>query len=478
MTTQDIALMGHLMRRAGFGATHDELVEHAAHGYDTTVDRLLDPTEEDGIQQDMIRRYHPDHSGGLGRAGMNAYWLHRMVHSWTPLREKVGLFWHHVFATGYGKLTQGRVLMDQVEMFRQHGLGSLKTLLVELSRDPSMIIWLDNQDNHKGAINENYGRELLELFSMGVGNYSENDIKACARAFTGWTVSNARYMKMKAENDSLWPYGRLNLHFEFDEDDHDNGEMTFLNETGSFNGDDVVDIICRQPATASFISRHMYNFFVADEPPVPQWPYMEPRDPEAIQVLSNAYFESGYNVAEMLRVLFKSDFFKSQDVRYEKVKSPAELVAGVLRLTGEYRKLSPKLQKDAGLISVMGQELLNPPSVEGWHTGVEWVDTGNLVERINFAAGKLADVGKPGIEEMVVRLAADSGGVVSPEQLVDGCLEQMGALSLSETSRAALLKQASEGGELRIETGNGGRSEDKVAEMLRMVAATPDFQRC
>ena len=466
------------MRRAGFGASHDELVEYAADGYDATVDRLLDPHVDDGIEQDMLRRYHPDHSGGLGTSGVAAYWLHRMVHTRTPLREKAALFWHHVFATGYVKLTQGRVLMDQVEMFRQHGFGSLKTLLIELSRDPSMIIWLDNQDNHKGAINENYGRELLELFSMGVGNYSEDDIKACARAFTGWTVSNAKYMKMRADNDSLWPYGRINLHFEFDEDDHEDGVTTFLNETGAFSGEDVVDIICRQPATAKFISRHMYNFFVADEPPVPQWPYREPRDPEAIRILSNAYFESGYDIGEMLRVLFKSDFFKSEDVRYEKVKSPTELVAGVLRLTGELRKLSPKLQEDANLITVMGQQLLNPPSVEGWHTGAEWLDTGNLVERINYAAGKFAEVDKPGIEEMIGRLAADSGGVVSPERLVRGCLEQMGAVSLCETSEAALLKHASEGGDLMIEAKNGHGSEGRVGEMLRMVAATPDFQRC
>ena len=470
--------MAHLMRRAGFGASHDELALYADEGYDATVDRLLDPDVDDGIQQDMLRRYHPDHSGGLGAAGMASYWLHRMVNTRKPLQEKVTLFWHHVFATGYAKVAQGRVLMDQAEMFRQLGFGSLKTLLIELSRDPSMIFWLDNEENHKGAINENFGRELLELFSMGVGNYSEDDIKAAARAFTGWTVSNTKYMKMRADNDSLWPYGRLNLHFEFDEDDHDDGELTFLDETGVFNGEDIVDIICRQSATARFISRHMYNFFVADEPPVPQWPYREPRDPEAIQVLSDAYFESGYNIAEMLRVLFKSDFFKSENVRYEKVKSPTELVAGVLRLTGEYRKLSPKLQGDSNLVAVMGQQLLSPPSVEGWHTGTEWLDTGNLVERINYAAGKFVDTDKPGIKEMIGRLAADSGGVVSPERLVQGCLEQMGAVSLSETSMSALHRHASEGGEMDIEAGNGHGSEERVGQMLRMVAATPDFQRC
>ena len=133
-----------------------------------------------------------------------------------------------------------------------------------------MIIWLDNQDNHKGAINENYGRELLELFSMGVGNYTEEDIKECARAFTGWTIANRQYMEMRSQRDSDWPYGRISWHFEFHPEDHDYDEKTFLGETGNFNGEDIVDIICKQPATARFIARHLYSFFVADEPPVPR----------------------------------------------------------------------------------------------------------------------------------------------------------------------------------------------------------------
>ena len=475
MSNHDVALAAHLLRRAGFGATRDELEAYASRGYEATVDDLLDAARSDGVEHDMLRRYHPDQGGGLGMAGIAAYWLHRMVNSQSPLQEKVALFWHGVFATGYAKLTQGRVLMDQIQMFREHGFGSLRTLLVELSRDPSMIIWLDNQDNHRGAINENYGRELLELFSMGVGSYTEDDVKECARAFTGWTVGNAEYLKMRADNDSLWPYGRLNFHFEFDQSDHDRGPISFLGQTGDFNGDDLVDIICRQPATARFISRHMYSFFVADEPPVPQWPYTPPRDPQAISILARAYFDSGHDVREMLRVLFKSDFFKSEDVRYKRVKSPSELVAGVLRLTGEFRTLSPKLQGDANMLGVMGQSLVNPPSVEGWHEGTEWIDTGNLVERINFASSKFSDTAQPGIVEMIGRLAADSTGDLTPEGLVQACLNQMGAIDVSDDSRDALVRHASAGGDLHLNGDGSGRG--RVAEILQLIAATPDFQR-
>ncbi len=281
-------LIGHLMRRAGFGSTRSEIESLSKQGYKETVENLLNHQIDDEIPVDLLRRYHPDQSGMIGLGGITSYWLYRMINSKQPLQEKIALFWHGVFATGYSKLTQGRVLMDQVDMFRKYGMDSLRLILTEISRDPSMILWLDNHNNQKSAINENYGRELLELFSMGVGNYAEQDIKEVARAFTGWTVGNADYMERRAQNDSLWPYGRLNNHFEYRTDKHDFGDKTFLGETGDFSGEDIVDSICKQPATARFIARHMYNFFVADEPPVTQWPYTEPRDPQAIDILTKS----------------------------------------------------------------------------------------------------------------------------------------------------------------------------------------------
>ena len=284
-------------------------------------------------------------------------------------------------------------------MFRRYGLGSFRDLLVQLSRDPAMIVWLDNYDNHGEAINENFGRELLELFSMGVGSYSEQDIKECSRAFTGWTIGNTEYMVLRSERDSDWPYGRISWHFEYNADDHDDGEKEFLDRKGRFDGEDIIDIICEQESTARFIARHMYHFFVADEPPVPAWPYTPPRDPAAIDALARAYFDSGYDIKSMLRTLFTSDFFKAEDVRYEKVKSPAEFVAGVLRLTGEFDRPRREIMDRARQMVYMGQHLNNPPSVEGWHQGTEWLDTGTLVERINFASEQVGDLDKPGVKD-------------------------------------------------------------------------------
>ncbi len=469
MAKDDIGQIAHLMRRAGFGATRAELEKLAEVGFENLVDELLDDTRSDQIEDDLVSRYHSDHTAGMGQGGMTANWLYRMVNSQHPLEEKVALFWHGVFATGYAKSAQGRVLMDQWRMFREHGMGNFKNLLIELSKDPSMILWLDNHDNHKGAINENYGRELLELFSMGAGNYSEDDIKACAQAFTGWTISNSEYMAIRANNDSLWPYGRLNLNFEYKSDDHDSSEITFLGETGSFGGEDIIDIICKQEATGRFLARQMYSFFVADEPPSSQWAYTPPRDAEAIEVLVEAYFSSGYDIRFVLKTLFKSEFFRSSETRFAKVKSPAELVAGVLKLTGEFKSPHPKLQAAAASMGIMGQVLGNPPTVEGWHEGIEWVETGSLVERINFSSDRFSDPDKPGVREMIDSLESRFKDDTSAQEVVQGCLDQMGAIEVSEETRSILVDHASKLGD--EERG------DKFVEMLRIVSATPEFQQ-
>ena len=357
--------MAHLLRRAGFGATPDELDQAMEAGYDVTVEELLDPGPPDVLPEDLIRRYHIDQSELRGSGAAGSYWVYRMVMTSSPLREKICLFWHRVFATAATKLIQSRPLMNQIEMFRQYGMGSLRDLLVQLSRDPAMIMWLDNQDNHKGSINENYGREILELFSMGVGSYTEDDIKECARAFTGWRVVNPDYMSIKMRNNTARPFGYMSWQFEYDDDDHDHGQKTFLGETGDFNGEDAVDIICKQEATARFISRHLYHYFVADEEPVPQWPHTLPRDPEAIDVMTAAYFDSGYSIEAMLRAMFNSDFFKSEASHFARTKSPAEMVVGAMRLAGGLEIPSSETYAAAGACGGMGQGLLAPSQRRG-----------------------------------------------------------------------------------------------------------------
>jgi uncharacterized protein (DUF1800 family) len=478
MADQNIQLFAHLMRRAGFGATRDELAECAQDGYEATVTRLLDTSNPVSMSEYLIRRFHPDESSMLlGNSGIDA-WLYRMTTTNAPLLEKMGLFWHGIFATGYAKVINSKPLSDQIRMFKRYGMGSFRTLLVELSKDPAMIIWLDNQQNHKEAVNENFGRELLELFTMGVGNYTEDDVKQCARAFTGWTIGNREYMELRSNRDSDWPYGRISWHFEYRPEDHDDDEKEFLGQTGKFNGEDIIDIICRQPATARFISRHLYHHFVADEPPVPQWPYEPPRDPEAIETLSQAYFDSNYDIRSMLQVLFNSDFFKSQSCWHEKIKSPSELVTGVLRLTEAFDRPRYETIGKRMRMEFMGQRLSNPPSVEGWDGGLAWIDTGALVERMNFASEELGDTTTPGSQALIRRLVADDGGTVTPERLVDICLDHLGALSVQEETRSMLVDFASESGDIHVgESGLGENARQSVAGVVQLIAATPEFQR-
>ena len=469
MSNADISLMAHLMRRAGFGATRDELEAALAKGYEATVEELLHPGDPEDLPQDVIRRYHTEQAELRLSDGAAANWMYRMITTKNPLEEKLSLFWHSLFATGYVKLNQANALLNQIEMFRKYGLGNYATLLVELSKDPAMIIWLDNNDNHKEAINENYGRELLELFSMGIGNYSEEDIKECARAFTGWTLGNAEYMSTRASRDSIWPYSRINWHFQYRDYDHDDGEKTFLGETGNFNGQDIVDIIAKQEATARFVSTRMFQYFAADE--------VNEDGEKVIDEMIKSYFDSGYEMRSVLRTLFNSEYFKSENARWARVKGPVELVIGAVRLAGSYREPTPGIEQVARQAVYMGQGLLQPPSVEGWHEGIEWVDSGALVERVNFVAHEFANVQNPGVRRIIERLANDNGGSFTPEALVEKCLDLIGPVEVSDATRTALLEYAEHLGEISLKDHQEGDDAEKgVAGLLSLAAATKEFQ--
>ena len=473
MSSQDRMLAAHLARRAGFGATPEELDRYVGMRYEALVEEFLLSTESRHLT-DQLYRVFPEHHASPG-IDAPAVWAYRMITTSCPLEEKITLFWHGVFATANSKLNNSLCLLNQIDMFRRCGLGRFDDLLIELSKDPAMIIWLDNQTNQDGSINENYGREILELFSMGVGNYTEGDVKECARAFTGWTVANAEYMALMAEKASTWPYGRIAWHFQYRDDDHDDGEKAFLGEKGRFNGEDVVEIICRQPATACFLSRHLYNFFVADEAPVPQWSHTPPRDLDALEVLSEAYMEAGHDIRSVLRVLFNSDFFKES--QFARVKSPVELVIGTLHSTGEYRDPGLGITTAIDEAGFMGQFLLHPPSVEGWHTGEEWIDSGALVDRVNYAAQHMGDLSNPGVKDMVHRIVGAHGDTLAPSKLVDACLSVLGPLPVSDDTRSSLIEVASQDGEIDL---SRYPEDQKISQtmqgLLRMIASCREYQ--
>ncbi len=462
----DRAHVAHLMRRAGFGATPAELDTLTQEKtYEEIVDDLVNPERFPELDQSYIERYY----GGEPVAVHVGKWIYRMVNTERPLEEKMSLFLHHIFPVAWGKSEHGPSLYNEIDMFRRVGLADMKTILLELSKDPAMIFWLDNNENHKDEINENYGRELLELFSMGVGNYTEDDIKAASRAFTGWTFRQPL---------SLYPVGHHNAVFAFNPDDHDYGPKTFLGETGNFDGEDIIDIIVRQPATARFISRHLYNFFVEDEVQVPSWATEPPKDPEAIERLAGVFMDSGGQMRAVLSELFNSDFFK-RATEFRKVKSPTELVAGVLKQTGEFSRPTPGIHQFAittlngslveGPMAIMGQRLMNPPTVEGWHTGHEWIDSGTLSERIGFVESQFDDISKPGVRDMVERVGSLDD---DPSQIVDRCLDILGGIKVSENTYASLVAYVEELNEI------GSENADPVGvhNLLQMTASTVDYQ--
>ena len=465
MSNNDLALKAHLLRRAGFGASRSELEQISDKPYEEIVEDLIHPERFEEIDEDYLKRYNPETSYHDTHPTHAGKWLWRMVNTKRPLEEKMALFWHHVFATGHYKAEHTPSIVSQIDTFRENGLTNVKQILIDLARDPAMNYWLDNCENHSDQPNENWGRELLELFSMGVGNYSEEDIKQAARAFTGWTFEQPL---------PLYPYGHSETQFVFDETDHDDSEKTFLGRTGKFDGGDIIDIICEERATALFICRHLYNFFVEDEPQVPAWSIEPPRNPEAVDAMIDVLMSNDGEVRPLLSYMFNSDFFKNSF--YKKVKNPSELVAGTLKLSGRYGVM-PAEGEDVGKLygtaAVMGQALMNPPTVEGWHTGHEWIDGGTLNERVNFAVNQFNDVSSPGFREIMERL----GSVVKSGELVDRCLDLVGPIEVGDETRTALTNYAEEVGDVDL-TSDEDRDDNahKIARMIQLIVSTREYQ--
>jgi len=291
---------------------------------------------------------------------LGLWWANRMLTTRRPLEEKLTLFWHGHFATGENKVRDYRMMLRQNLMFRANASGNFRALLVGLLKDPAMLVYLDNGENVKAHPNENFGRELLELFTMGVGNYSERDVREAARAFTGWT------------NDVL--------EFKLDGDQHDAGQKTFLDRTGPLGGEDIIDIILTRQVTSEFVAAKLYRFFVREEIAAP-----------VTAALGRTFRESGYQVKPLLKRIFLSkDFYSGPSVATQ-IKSPVHLVVST------YKKLGltevPTIPDFGRMTASLGQSLFDPPNVAGWAGGRTWITPSTLLERGNlFRAVLFPDV--------------------------------------------------------------------------------------
>jgi uncharacterized protein (DUF1800 family) len=274
-----------------------------------------------------------------------------MLATTRPLEEKLTLFWHGHFATGANKVRDARMMQQQNEMLRAKASGGLRDLLLGILKDPAMLVYLDNGENIKGRPNENFGRELLELFTMGVGHYTERDVREAARAFTGWT------------NDALA--------FRFDAAQHDFGDKTFLGRTGALDGEDIIDTILAQPVTAEFVAAKLYRFFVREEVSA-----------AVAADLGRTFRDSSHQIKPLLKRIFLSRDFYSPPAVATQIKTPVHLVVSTYRKLG-LREV-PTIPDFGRMTSALGQSLFNPPNVAGWAGGRTWITPSTLLQRGNL----------------------------------------------------------------------------------------------
>ncbi len=349
-----LAKVGHLYRRAGFGATWAELQLGLKDGPDATITRLLNGDKPDADYERTSEFMASERSLSKGASGtqLAAWWLARILRSPHPLQEKITLFWHNHFATSLAKVQNARYMLGQYRLIHKFALCDFRELLRAMSTDPAMMVWLDTVESKKGKPNENYARELMELFSLGIGHYSEKDIREAARAFTGYEIKDGR--------------GTFNAK------QHDDGEKTVLGKTGVWKADDVVSICLDQSACPKFIARKMYRFLVSD---------IEVAPAELIDSLAEQYQKSGFDTAKLVETILRSNHFFSSDAYRQKVKSPVDFAVGIVRGLEGNVGLLPLAQA----LESLGQILFAPPSVKGWDGGPAWLNGQTLLFRQNLA---------------------------------------------------------------------------------------------
>ncbi len=360
----------HLLDRAGFGAPPAQVREFAALDRTEAVDRLLAGARREAATpppafvdapfmplaefRQLSAEERKAARRELVQQGMElrAWWIGEMVSTPSPLTERMTLFWHNHFATSQRKVKLGQLMYRQNVLLRREALGNFATLLHEIAKDPAMLVWLDNARSRREAPNENFAREVMELFTLGEGRYGERDVKEAARAFTGWSV------------DPRTGAYRYRPFF------HDAGEKTVLGHAGRLTGDEVLDILLSEPEVGEFIATKLWREFVSPTP-----------DRAQVRRWAKVFRDAHYEVKPLLRAVFLSDAFWAQENRGALIKSPVDLVVGTFRTLGMH---PADLRPAAFACAALGQNLFSPPNVKGWPGGEAWIDSATLLGRKQF----------------------------------------------------------------------------------------------
>jgi uncharacterized protein (DUF1800 family) len=433
------ALASHLLRRAAFGGSAAEVASVAAAGIGPSIDRLLnyDPTAVETLQPPAPKGKALDLTK---LPGLQLWWLDRMARTPSPLQEVMTLFWHNHFATGNAKVGNPPLMQRQNQLFRTNALGSFRTMLQQVTADPAMLIWLDGTTSHKKAPNENYGRELMELFTLGIGNYTEDDVHAAARAFTGFHTDKAG-------------------HVVFNPKDHDDSIKTFLGQTGPWGPNDAINIILSQPAHPLFLAGKLWRFFIGPNP-----------TPAQIAPHAAAYRAADYDIKTLVSSILHSPDFADPANRYALVRSPAEVVVATLRALQPGQPLTqPALPY---FVDNMGMQLFNPPNVGGWPGGLaspNWINPGTLMTRFNFAELAAQQLPQPAIAAAATALA--KSGSTQASSLVDAWSQRLGVGDLTQASLGAVTSYAA-----AAAGGTPKTAQAKARGVVQLLLASPEFQ--
>lgn len=424
------AAAAHLFRRVGFGASSRELDEAVARPPDEVARQLVRGERASPSVARDFEALADTVAASNNPEGLAAWWLHRMLHTTDPALEKFTLFWHGHFATSAAKVREADLMLAQNRMFRTRACGPFEKLVQAVSRDPAMLLYLDSATNRKVRPNENYAREVMELFCLGLDNYTERDIQQTARAFTGWEVRNGK--------------------FKFNAFQHDTREKTIFGQRGNFDGDEAVRIILAQPAAARFIALKLFRFYVCDEP--------APR-PELVEPLATMLRENDFQIGPVVERIAGSQLFFSRLARGRKVRGPVDLAMNVLKAL-ETTTNTKRLFSD---LSALGQGVLYPPNVKGWDGGRAWLNSSTLLGRANLVR-RLVDDSKDrfagGDLAALVEKHANS-----PTQAVDWLAELLLAAPIGDEARNTLAEVA--------------QNKDKprgCANLVHALATLPEFQ--
>lgn len=480
----------HLLWRAGFGGTPAQIQTLASWGLEKSVDHLLNygavpydggdsafdkdimhaPTaaereeiararranDEEALARVRAKRQEREQDDRRQMRRIQHWWLKRMIETPRPLEEKMTLFWHGHFATSYRTIENSYHMYMQNSLFRTHAVGNYGDLLYAIIRDPAMLAYLNQNQSNKNKPNENLAREIMELFSLGVGNYTEHDIKEGARALTGFTF-----------NDDT---------FVFNKNNHDAGEKTVLGKTGKLDGDGFVTAILEQRACSAYITRKLYRYFAADYPTGRE--EIDKPAQSVMREMASAFLASRYDVKPVLKKLFTSEHFYEPAIMNEQIKSPAELVVGAVRsLNTPVRDLD--ILCDA--MNLMGQNIFFPPSVAGWAGGRSWINTSTMFVRQNILCFLLTGKKPQGYDAMANAekydpapllselSAADGAAAEDPERVIDYLVRfTLGAPDPRSRKALAEFVQA-----------HGGRpTGDVITGLLLLVTAMPEYQLC